>query len=73
MSHSTLVGVALFSFAAGLACAGLASTVHAQGTLTELKRVDLGAWCEGKEAVISIEQIAPQLGPAVGAAVAALS
>jgi len=60
MSSSKLVGVAVLSFAAGLACAGLMSTAHAQGTLTELKRVDLGSWCEGKEAVISIEQIAPQ-------------
>jgi quercetin dioxygenase-like cupin family protein len=34
--------------------------VRAQGKVTELKRVDLGSWCDGKEAVISIEEIAPQ-------------
>ena len=53
-----------FSFVAGLACATFVPVALAQrgggGTLTELKRVDLGSWCEGKEAVVSIEQIAPQ-------------
>ena len=64
MARSNGVVVAALAFAAGLACAEFISTVHAQnrggGTLTELKRVDLGSWCEGREAVISIEQIAPQ-------------
>ena len=55
-------GVGIFvlaAFGAGLATAWLPVT-HAQGAVTELKRVDLGSWCEGKEAVISIEEIAPQ-------------
>ena len=64
MTRSNGLVIAAVSFAAGLACAAFISTVHAQngggGTLTELKRVDLGPWCDGKEAVISIEQIAPQ-------------
>jgi len=50
----------LAAFAAGAASARFIPAAHAQGRLTELKRVDLGSWCEGKEAVISIEQIAPQ-------------
>ena len=64
MTRCNAVVVAALSFAAGLGCAGFISTAHAQnrggGTLTELKRVDLGSWCAGKEAVISIEEIAPQ-------------
>jgi quercetin dioxygenase-like cupin family protein len=52
-----LVGVA---FAAGLVSAGYVPSLRAQGKVTELKRVDLGSWCDGKEAVISIEEIAPQ-------------
>ena len=59
----TAVLVAL-AFLAGLASATLVPAALAQGrgggTLAELKRVDLGSWCAGKEAVISIEQIAPQ-------------
>jgi len=58
MTRSNIIA-SISAFAAGLACASLVS-VRAQGTLTELKRVDLGAWCEGKEAVISMEEIAPQ-------------
>jgi hypothetical protein len=54
----TVVFVA--AFAAGLASASIIPGVRAQGKVTELKRVDLGSWCEGKEAVISIEEIAPQ-------------
>lgn len=56
----------LAAFGAGLVTASLLPghpglpVTHAQGVVTELKRVDLGSWCEGKEAVISIEQIAPQ-------------
>ena len=64
MSRPNVAVVAALSFAAGLACAAFMSTVQAQGrgggTLTELKHVDLGSWCQGKEVVISIEQIAPQ-------------
>ena len=55
----TVVFVAA-AFAAGLASASIIPGVRAQGKVTELKRVDLGSWCEGKEAVISIEEIAPQ-------------
>lgn len=59
-----LVFVAL-SFAAGLAFhAWLVPAARAQnrggGTVTELKRVDLGGWCEGKEVTIGIEEIGPQ-------------
>jgi len=54
---AVLVGVA---FLAGLGVSRVIPTASAQGALTELKRVDLGSWCPGKEAVISIEQIAPQ-------------
>ena len=64
MTRMRTAAVAVVSFVAGLACAGTIATVYAQnrggGTLTELKRVDLGSWCEGKEVVISIEQIGPQ-------------
>src|SRR5437763_8806699 len=48
------------AFGAGLAAASWIPSAHAQGRVTELKRVDLGSWCEGKEAVISLEEIAPQ-------------
>ena len=48
------------AFVAGLVSAGAIPPLRAQGKVTELKRVDLGSWCEGKEAVISIEEIAPQ-------------
>lgn len=48
------------AFASGFVAATYLPAVRAQGTLTELKRVDLGSWCEGKEAVVSLEQIAPQ-------------
>ncbi len=48
------------AFIAGFAGATLLPAVRAQGRVTELKRVDLGSWCEGKEAVISLEEIAPQ-------------
>lgn len=48
------------AFVAGLVSASLIADLRAQGKVTELKRVDLGSWCEGKEAVISIEEIAPQ-------------
>lgn len=48
------------AFVAGLVSANFVPGVRAQGKVTELKRVDLGSWCEGKEAVISLEEIAPQ-------------
>jgi hypothetical protein len=48
------------AFAAGFGAATWATPMRAQGNVTELKRVDLGKWCEGKEAVISLEEIAPQ-------------
>jgi len=54
---SVLVGL---GFLGGLLSARFIPAAHAQGQLTELKRVDLGSWCQGKEAVISIEEIAPQ-------------
>lgn len=54
---AVLVGLA---FIGGLASARFIPAAHAQGKVTELKRVDLGSWCEGKEAVISLEEIAPQ-------------
>ena len=56
--------LAALSFAAGLLChAALGRAVEAQtrgGKLTELKHVDLGSWCDGKEVTVSIEEIAPQ-------------
>jgi hypothetical protein len=64
--HRTTVGVLVaLSFAAGLVChAWLVPGVLAQnrggGKLTELKRVDLSGWCEGKEVTIAIEEIGPQ-------------
>ena len=48
------------AFVAGLVSASVVPLLRAQGKVTELKRVDLGSWCDGKEAVISLEQIAPQ-------------
>ena len=48
------------AFVAGLLSAGVVPSLRAQGQVTELKRVDLGSWCEGKEAVVSLEEIAPQ-------------
>jgi len=59
MTRRQAIVFTLTAFLAGLSCASFMSA-HAQGRLTELKRVDLGSWCEGKEAVISLEEIAPQ-------------
>lgn len=63
MTRSSFLLVAL-SFGAGLLChAWLGPALEAQtrgGKVTELKRVDLGGWCSGKEVVVSIEEIAPQ-------------
>ena len=60
MTGTRTVVCVMAAFVAGLACASLIPTLRAQGKVTELKRVDLGSWCEGKEAVISLEEIAPQ-------------
>lgn len=60
MTQGRVVIVVAAAFLAGLAFASLMPSVRAQGKVTELKRVDLGSWCDGKEAVISIEEIAPQ-------------
>jgi hypothetical protein len=56
------VGVlVLLSFAAGLTCqTWLVPAARAQGALTDLTRVDLEGWCDGKEVTIAIEEIAPQ-------------
>ena len=63
MTSRALVLIAL-SFSAGvLSHVWLGSGVEAQtrgGKVTELKRVDLGSWCSGKEVTVSIEEIAPQ-------------
>jgi hypothetical protein len=48
------------AFVGGLLVANGLPALRAQGKVTELKRVDLGSWCDGKEAVISLEAIAPQ-------------
>ena len=60
MTRSRVVVLIGLAFAAGLAASRFVPAAQAQGKLSELKRVDLGSWCEGKEAVISIEEIAPQ-------------
>ena len=60
MTHGRMAVFVAASFVAGLVSANLVPSLRAQGKVTELKRVDLGSWCEGKEAVISIEEIAPQ-------------
>ena len=60
MTQGRVVIVVAAAFVAGLVSESLVPALRAQGKVTELKRVDLGSWCEGKEAVISIEEIAPQ-------------
>jgi hypothetical protein len=61
MSRFTVIGLIAVSFAAGLVTqTWFARNLAAQGNLTQLKRVDLGDWCSGKEVTISIEEIAPQ-------------
>jgi len=60
MKRGHVAGFIALGFAAGLLSAAFVPAVRAQGKVTELRRVDLGSWCEGKEAVISIEEIAPQ-------------
>jgi len=60
MTRTRVAVLVALAFAGGLTAARLIPAAHAQGRLSELKRVDLGSWCEGKEAVISIEEIQPQ-------------
>ena len=60
MTRGRIVVFVVTAFAGGLVSARFIPPVGAQGKVTELKRVDLGSWCDGKEAVISLEEIAPQ-------------
>ena len=60
MTRFRIATLTTLAFAAGLVCAHVMPSLLAQGRVTELKRVDLGSWCAGKEAVISLEEIAPQ-------------
>ena len=60
MTRVRVAVLVMLAFVAGLAAARLIPAAHAQGKVTELKRVDLGSWCAGKEAVISLEEIGPQ-------------
>ena len=60
MTQGRVVIVVTAAFVAGLVSARYVPRLRAQGKVTELTRVDLGLWCDGKEAVISIEEIAPQ-------------
>jgi hypothetical protein len=61
MSRVTAIALVAISFVAGVASQmWWTADVAAQGTLTQLKRVDLGEWCPGKEVTISIEEISPQ-------------
>jgi hypothetical protein len=63
MTRSSFV-LAVLAFAAGLFChswIGTAATAQTRGgKVTELKRVDLEGWCDGKDVTVSIEEIAPQ-------------
>jgi hypothetical protein len=61
MSRLTVIAIVAISFVAGAASrVWWTADVAAQGTLTQLKHVDLGEWCPGKEVTVSIEEIAPQ-------------
>ncbi len=61
MVRLDMIAIVGLSFAAGVASQNwFASDLAGQGTLTALKRVDLGDWCAGKEVTVSIEQIGPQ-------------
>jgi hypothetical protein len=60
MTQGRVVVLVGLAFLGGLASSRFIPAAQAQGRLSELKRVDLGSWCEGKEAVISLEEIAPQ-------------
>jgi hypothetical protein len=59
MTRCRVVVLLVSTFVAGFACATLVPLVRAQGRLTELKRVDLGSWCDGKEVVVSSTFIRP--------------
>jgi hypothetical protein len=59
MTRVRLGILVLAAFGAGVAAATWLPVTHAQGALTELKRVDLGSWCEGKEAVIQSNRLRP--------------
>ena len=50
MTQGRVVIVVAAAFVAGLVSASLVPALRAQGKVTELKQVDLGSWCEGKEA-----------------------
>jgi hypothetical protein len=61
MSRLTVIAIVAISFVAGAASrVWWTADVAAPGTLTQLKHVDLGEWCPGKEVTVSIEEIAPQ-------------
>jgi len=61
MSRLGMIAIVGLSFAAGVVSPNwFTPGLAAQGTLTALKRVDLGEWCSGKEVTVSIEQIGPQ-------------
>jgi hypothetical protein len=61
MSRLTAIAIVAISFVAGVAFQmWWTADVAAQGTLTQLKRVDLGEWCPGREVTISTEEISPQ-------------
>jgi hypothetical protein len=64
MTRINVFALVALSFTAGLLSRDwLAPELRAQnrgGKVTELKRVDLGGWCPGKEVTVSIEEIAPQ-------------
>jgi len=60
MTRGRVAVLVALAFFGGLTASRLMPAAYAQGNVIELKRVDLGSWCEGKEAVISIEEIAPQ-------------
>lgn len=60
MTRACTAVLVVTAFVGGLASASVMPGLRAQGKVTELKRVDLGTWCDGKEAIISIEEIAPQ-------------
>jgi quercetin dioxygenase-like cupin family protein len=62
MTRTALVLVTLSFLAGVVATAWLAPSLHAQdrGTKnTELLRTDLGAWCEGKEITVEIQESGP--------------
>ena len=61
MARLKIALLVVLSFAAGVAAhSWIVREVVAQGTVTQLKRADLGSWCPGKEVTVSIEDIGPQ-------------